>query len=99
MSTENIQAFLEKAAQDPLLNEKIKGIIGGAPESGATELAHLAAESGIAFSADEFLAYVDERTLEDAELSEVAGGGMAYNHDPNKVRDGDKFINFFKNWF
>jgi len=72
MSTENIQAFLAKAATDPALAEKIR-------LTTAEAHARIAQEYGLPFTVEEYLA--TENALSDEALADVAGG---FNGAPMK---------------
>jgi predicted ribosomally synthesized peptide with nif11-like leader len=99
VSTENIPAFLKKADQDPILNEQVKAVFEGSPDSVAEALARLGAESGFPFTADEFSAALQQKSLKDAELSDVAGGGRTPASGWNKHPDGPLSWNKIKSFF
>ena len=73
MSTENIRTFLDKAATDAALQEKVSAAYRASQEATARALSALASEHGLSISADEFLA-AQSRELSEADLEGVAGG-------------------------
>jgi predicted ribosomally synthesized peptide with nif11-like leader len=99
VSTENIQAFLEKADQEPLLNGHVRAALDGSPEAVAVEFSRLAAEAGIPFGADEFSAYARAQSIDDAELDNVAGGVLHHTNlkkqNPDAPFTWDKIKNIF----
>ncbi len=76
MNTENLTKFAEAAAADPALKTKIQSIHAQAAREIAEKLAALSAESGTAFTAEEFLAAGRGQAadLSEEELEAVAGG-------------------------
>lgn len=73
MSTDNIRTFLDKAATDAALQEKVSAAYRAAQEATARALSALASEHGLDFSADELLA-VQSQELSESDLEGVAGG-------------------------
>ena len=77
MSTANITAFLDKADTDEALKAKILAINVGTETEAAEALSRLATEVGLPFTAEEFRAS-QSKDLSDADLEQVAGGGMTF---------------------
>jgi predicted ribosomally synthesized peptide with nif11-like leader len=75
MSKENIQAFFQKADQEPVLKEKACAILERSPEEVPAALAELSKQVGLGFTAEEFAASLQGASLSDTELDAVAGGG------------------------
>lgn len=75
MSTENITTFLTKATTDSALAAKIEAVHTRVQRDLAETLAALSVEAGTPFTAEEYL-HECNSALSDAELEQVAGGGI-----------------------
>ena len=75
MSAETITTFLDKARTDEALAAKILAINTGTEAEVAEAFSRLAAEAGLPFTAEEFLAS-RSNDLSDADLEQVAGGTL-----------------------
>ena len=71
-----MESFFEKAVASPELQQKIVQIYKTASLSATESLARLAEESGLPFTAEEFLAVreAESRQLSEEEMEQVSGG-------------------------
>lgn len=72
MSSQNVQAFIEKANNDPELQERLQAISGSDPDAEA-KLTALSREHGLEFTAEEFFAATPGEISND-ELAGISGG-------------------------
>lgn len=96
MNEDRIKAFLQRADQDPALNNQVTEILVGPTEQIPEKLAQISATSETPFTADEFRASFKEKKLSDAELADIAGGGpgmrMKRTIDRNETRSPCQII-------
>lgn len=85
MSTENLNAFLEKLSQDETLAAKVAALHAEADETLVLALVALSEEAGTPVTAETFRQQATT-LLADADLSEVAGGGGAFMPFPKYLR-------------
>ena len=78
---ERIAAFLQRVEQDPAVRREVEAVMSGSKS--AVDVTEVAARHGYAFTADAFLAAVDdmdrqpgmqEGDLDDVQLDDIAGG-------------------------
>ena len=81
MSQEMVLAFATKVKQDPALQAKLRPLA----EDDMTGLLKIAAEAGFAFSAEDYMAFMQAQSiapasdLSDNDLDVIAGGGINLN--------------------
>lgn len=82
-----VQEFLQKAAEDKALQEKVAAIMKGQPEEISDKIVTLAKENGFEITFDEVLKEVkgQEGEVSDDELDKVVGGGYWDFNNPEEV--------------